>query len=91
MYFFPRPDHLQIHNLCKFIHILETKKKKKKKKCSIGNIYFPQSRWKETRIIAFNELEQWLSSHNNDNHPAILVGDFNMSFERIRKYIANHS
>ncbi len=59
-------------------------------KCSIGNIYFPQSRWKEARTIALQELNQWLSSHNSDNHPAILVGDFNMPLEKIRKYISNH-
>ena len=53
-------------------------------------MYFPQTRWKEARLTAFQELDQWLSSHTNDNHPAILVGDFNMSFEKISKYIYNH-
>jgi len=58
-------------------------------KYTVGNMYFPQTRWKEARLTAFQELDQWLSSHTNDNHPAILVGDFNMSFEKISIYIYN--
>ena len=27
-------------------------------KCSIGNIYFPQSRWPEARLYAFSEMEK---------------------------------
>jgi len=41
-------------------------------KCSIGNIYFPQYRWSETRLNAFSEIEKWLSSHNKENSPAVL-------------------
>ena len=33
-------------------------------KCTIGNIYFPQSKWKEERLAAFDELSQWLLFHN---------------------------
>jgi len=44
------------------------------KKCTIGNIYFPQSRWREEKLIAFDELDKWLKSHSKSNHPTILVG-----------------
>jgi len=60
------------------------------KKCSVGNIYFPQKRWKEARITAFDELDRWLKHHSKD--PAILVGDFNMPFNVLNKFISdNHS
>ncbi|OUM60033.1 hypothetical protein PIROE2DRAFT_14288 [Piromyces sp. E2] len=42
----------------------------------------------EERLIAFEELEKWLISHNKSNYPAILVGDFNMSFHNIKSYIS---
>ena len=51
-------------------------------KCSIGNIYFPQTRWTEARLNAFSELDKWLRCHNKDNAPAVLMGDFNMPFEK---------
>jgi len=53
-------------------------------------MYFPQTRWKEARLTAFQELDQWLSSHTNDNHLAILVGDFSMSVEKISKFFYNN-
>eukprot|EP00833_Pecoramyces_ruminatium_P002775 jgi/Orpsp1_1/1176807/evm.model.c7180000059111.1 len=59
-------------------------------KCSIGNIYFPQNRWPDARLNAFSELDQWLRSHSNINFPAVLVGDFNMPFEKLKKYISKH-
>jgi len=59
-------------------------------RCTIGNIYFPQLRWKAERITAFDELDKWLNSHNKPNHPAILVGDFNMPSKKIKSYIALH-
>eukprot|EP00833_Pecoramyces_ruminatium_P008357 jgi/Orpsp1_1/1182389/evm.model.c7180000081096.1 len=59
-------------------------------KYTIGNIYFPQNKWKEARLIAFNELSQWLRFHNKDNVPAILIGDFNMSLKKITTYISNN-
>ncbi|OUM69339.1 hypothetical protein PIROE2DRAFT_2850 [Piromyces sp. E2] len=37
---------------------------------------------------AFEELEKRLISHNKSNYPAILVGDFNMSFHKIKSYIS---
>ena len=59
-------------------------------KCTVGNIYFPQIKWKDARLLAFQELDSWLSSHNNLNHPVVLVGDFNMSFNKIKQYISSH-
>jgi len=59
-------------------------------KCTIGNIYFPQSKWKEERLAAFDELSQWLRFHNRKNVPAVLVGDFNMSLKKIKTYISNN-
>jgi len=32
-------------------------------------------------------MEKWLNSHNKENSPAALFGDFNMSFEKLKKYI----
>jgi len=59
-------------------------------KCTIGNIYFPQSKWKEARLVAFDELSQWLRFHNRKNVPTVLVGDFNMSLKKIKTYISNN-
>jgi len=59
-------------------------------KYTIGNIYFPQSKWKEERPAAFDELSQWLRFHNRKNVPAVLVGDFNMSLKKIKTYISNN-
>jgi len=56
-------------------------------KCSIGNIYFPQTRWTEVRLNAFSELDKWLRYHNKDKALAVLMGDFNMPFEKRNKYI----
>ncbi|OUM59553.1 hypothetical protein PIROE2DRAFT_14887 [Piromyces sp. E2] len=42
------------------------------------------------KIPAFNELDQWLRFHNKNNNPAMLVGDFNMSLNKIKSYISNH-
>lgn len=57
------------------------------KKCAVGNIYFPQKRWKEARLAAFDELEKWLKFHSKDNYPAVLMGDFNMSRYCFNNYI----
>ena len=54
--------------------------------CSIGNIYYPQYRWSEACLNAFSEMEKWLSSHNKEDSPAVLLGDFNMPFEKLKKY-----
>jgi len=59
-------------------------------KCTIGNIYFPQTKWKEERINAFVELSHWLNFHDKNDSPAILVGDFNMSLTKIKSYISRH-
>ena len=59
-------------------------------RCTVGNIYFPQTRWAEARLTAFDELDKWLNAHNKNNHPAVLVGDFNMSSQKIKSYIAQH-
>ena len=59
-------------------------------KCTIGNIYFPQNKWKEARLVAFDELSQWLRFHNRKNVPAVLVGDFNLSLKKIKTYISNN-
>ena len=53
-------------------------------------MYFPQSKWKEARLVAFDELSQWLCFHNRKNVPAVLVGDFNMSLKKIKTYISNN-
>jgi len=53
-------------------------------KCTIGNIYFPQSKWKEARLVVL------LNFHNRKNDPAVLVGDFNMSLKKIKTYISNN-
>ena len=59
-------------------------------KCIIGNIYFLQSKWKEARLVAFDELSQWLRFHKRKNVPTVLVGDFNMSLKKIKTYISNN-
>ena len=56
-------------------------------KYSIGNIYFSQYRWPEARLNAFSEMEKWLSRHNKENSPAVLLGDFNMPLNKLKKYI----
>jgi len=55
--------------------------------CSIGNIYYPQYRWSEACLNAFSEMEKWLSSHNKENSSAVLLGDFNMFLDKLKKYI----
>lgn len=45
---------------------------------------------KNARLCAFAELEKWITSHNKMNTPAILVGDFNIPFNRLSKYINKH-
>jgi len=49
----------------------------------------PQNRWPDARSKTFSELNQWLKSHTNNNSPTVLVGDFNMPFEKkkLKKYI----
>jgi len=35
-------------------------------------------------------MEKWLSSHIKENSTVVLLGDFNMSFDKIKKYIIKH-
>ena len=32
-------------------------------------------------------MEKWLSSYNRENSPAVLLGDFNMTLDKLKKYI----
>jgi len=57
------------------------------KNVSIGNIYFPQYTWPEARLHVFSEMEKCLSSYNKGNSPTVLLGDFNMPFDKLKKYI----
>jgi len=41
----------------------------------------------EARLNAFSEMEKWLSRHNKENSPAVLLGDFNMPLNKLKKYI----
>ena len=59
-------------------------------KCAVGNIYFPQTKWKYNRLLAFKEIDQWLKFHNRDSYPAILMDDFNTPLHKIKNYISIH-
>ena len=56
------------------------------KKCSIGNIYVPQRRHKIFVKCAELEIISWLQSHSSN--PSILVGDFNLSVDKLNDLIS---
>jgi len=39
------------------------------------------------KLIYSSEMEKWWSSYNKENSPVVFLGDFNMSFEKPKKYI----
>jgi len=56
------------------------------KKCSIGNIYVPQSRHNPFVKRAKLEITSWLQLHSSN--PSILLGDFNLSSEKLKELIS---
>ena len=56
------------------------------KKCSIGNIYVPQRRHHPFVKHAKLEIISWLQLHSSN--PSILLGDFNLSTEKLKELIS---
>ena len=56
-------------------------------KCSIGNVYVPQRRHNLHARTALIEILSWLNNHSS--HPSILVGDFNLSTEKLKSRLEN--
>jgi len=56
------------------------------KRCTIGNIYFPQTRWREERLIAYDELWESVFRFNYRNS---IIWDINdsISIQEIRSAI----
>jgi exonuclease III len=61
-------------------------------KCTIENIYFPQSKMEgsKTSLLLMNFLSGYVFTIEKKNVPAVLVGDFNMSLTKIKSYISNN-
>ena len=57
--------------------------------CSIGNIYVPQRRHTIFVQHAKLELISWLQSHSSN--PSILIGDFNLTTEKLENLISSFS
>ena len=58
-------------------------------RCSIGNTYIPSLKHSNSRNTAISDLTKWLKDHQNN--PSILVGDFNMSKEKLLAHISSTS
>ena len=70
----------------KYIISLNTYSLWNSKKCSIGNVYVPQRRHKIFVKSAKREIVNWLRNHSSN--PSILLGDFNLSTDKLNKLIS---
>jgi len=79
---------LGFHKSCllyEYIIFLNTYSLWNNKKCSIGNIYVPQRRHNLQVDCAKQEIISWLQLHSSN--PSILLGDFNLSTEKLNEFI----
>jgi len=58
-------------------------------KCSIGNVYVPQRKHSVLVEVARMDITSWLDNHAS--HPAILLGDFNISTDKLKSWISRYS
>ena len=54
-------------------------------RCSLGNIYIPSKKHKDSREKAETDFANWLKNHQNN--PSAIVGDFNMTKQQLKDLI----